>query len=332
MGDRPGIGNAGGIGNQVGSGNRANIGINNRTNNIRGGDTNIGIAARGPTYVNRPTGGWYGGGYRPPYYGLHQGWYNGGWGWARPAATFAAGAAFGWLAAPDEQIVYSNPYYEPVATESVTYLNYAQPIASPTPVTVDVPVEVPVDVQVKVPESAGATGAGLDDAQKSAQDQAVELFDQASTAFQEGKYAEAQRLVEQAIAKLPGDTTLHEFRALTLFAQKKYKDAASAIYAVLAAGPGWDWQSLKAFYPDVKTYTAQLRDLEEFQRANPNAGYASMLLAYHYLTLEYVDEAIKQLQNALKAEPKDQLSKQLLAALQKADVSEERPRPKGVTP
>jgi tetratricopeptide (TPR) repeat protein len=238
----------------------------------------------------------------------------------------------GWLAAPDEQVVYSNPYYEPVATESASYLNYAQPIATPTPVTVDVPVEVPVDVQVTVPDKTDAAGAGLDDAQKSAQDQAVELFDQASAAFQDAKYSEAQRLVEQAISKLPGDTTLHEFRALTLFAQKKYKEAAGAIYAVLAAGPGWDWQSLKSFYPDVKTYTAQLRDLEQFQRANPTAAYASLLLAYHYITLEYVDEAIKQLQNALKAEPKDELSKHLLAALQKADVSEERPRPKAVSP
>jgi hypothetical protein len=35
-------------------------------------------------------------------------------------------------------------------------------------------------------------------------------------------------LAEKAIKLLPSDATLHEFRALTLFAQKKYKDAAAA--------------------------------------------------------------------------------------------------------
>ena len=49
-------------------------------------------------------------------------------------------------------------------------------------------------------------------------------------------------------------------QALTLFAQRKYKDAASAIYAVLAAGPGWDWQTMSELYPDPEVYTKQLPD------------------------------------------------------------------------
>ena len=96
---------------------------------------------------------------------------------------------------------------------------------------------------------------------------------------------------------------------------------------VLAAGPGWDWQTLKAFYTDVATYTAQLRDLEQFQKSNPDKGYASLLLAYHYLTLESLDAAKKQLENAVRAEPKDQLSAQLLAALKKVPVGDGRPQP-----
>jgi tetratricopeptide (TPR) repeat protein len=215
-------------------------------------------------------------------------------------------------------------------------VDYSQPIATPAPVQVSVPVEVPVQVEVPanvaVPaaENKPVPAAGSDDPQKAAQEQALQLFDQASAAFEQGSYSEAQRLVEQAIAKLPGDTTLHEFRALTLFAQRKYQEAAGAIYAVLAAGPGWNWQSLKAFYPQVETYTAQLRDLEQFQRANPNAGYASLLLAYHYLTLEHVEQAAKQLQNAVKVEPKDQLSRHLLAALQQPPQEKDgRPRPQG---
>jgi hypothetical protein len=48
--------------------------------------------------------------------------------------------------------------------------------------------------------------------------------------------------------------------------------------------------------------------------------------------MEYPDQAMAQLQKAVKAEPKDQLSKQLLAALQKPQDSKDRPRPQGATP
>ena len=159
--------------------------------------------------------------------------------------------------------------------------------------------------------------------------EAMALLDKARSAFLKGDYPQAQELIEKGIKKVPGDATLHEFRALTLFAQKKYQEAIAAIYAVLAAGPGWDWETLKEFYPDVQTYTAQLRDLERFQRSNPDKGYASLLLAYHYLTLESLDAAAKQLQNAVKVEPKDQLSAQLLAALKKVPDGNAPPPPQG---
>ena len=52
--------------------------------------------------------------------------------------------------------------------------------------------------------------------------------------------------VDQAIAQVPNDTVLHEFRGLVLFALGRYKEAAAADYAVLSAGPGWDWTTLSA--------------------------------------------------------------------------------------
>jgi tetratricopeptide (TPR) repeat protein len=271
--------------------------------------------------VNRPVGGWYGGAYRPPYYGLHSGWYHGGWGWAYPGAAFASGAAFGWLTSPGESIVYSNPYYVPVATNNVTYLDYSQPIAVESTVASSAPVDVPVE--------SSYAAADLPPEAATAQDQAVEFFDQASGSFKLGQYAEAQQLVEKALALLPKDTTLHEFRALTLFAQKKYQESAAAIYAVLAAGPGWDWDTMKGFYTDVEPYKTQLRDLEQYQQQNPTKGDASLLLAYHYLTLGSTDGAIKQLQNAVTVEPNDQLSAQLLGTLQKTDKGDDRPKPLG---
>ena len=73
---------------------------------------------------------------------------------------------------------------------------------------------------------------------------------------------------DQAIAKLPNDPLLHEFRGLTLFALHRYKEAAGTIYAVLSVGPGWDWTTLASLYPDIDVYTQQLRDLEQYVNAH----------------------------------------------------------------
>lgn len=325
--DRPNIGGGNVIANRPGIGNRPNIGNNvnvgNRPININQNNINNNLINNRPAYVNRPVGGWYGGAYRPPYWGLHNNWYHGGWGWTTPAGYFAAGTAFGWLMSPGATVVYANPYYvaPPVATTSVTYLDYSQPIAVEQPAEAAAPVDVPVETRSV--EAAPANEA------ETAQQAAVDLFDKAQAAFGKGGYERAQTLVEEAIAKLPKDATLHEFRALTLFAQKKYQESAGAIYAVLAAGPGWDWETLKANYPDLKTYQEQLRDLENFQKENPTKGFASLLLAYHYLTLGHMDAAKVQLRNCAKVEPKDQLAPALLAAIEKAPAADDKPKPGG---
>jgi tetratricopeptide (TPR) repeat protein len=114
---------------------------------------------------------------------------------------------------------------------------------------------------------------------------------------------------------LPSDATLHEFRALCLFALKRYKEAAAGVYAVLAAGPGWDWDTMKALYPDVATYTAQLRALEQYKIANPTAPDASFLLAYQYLVMGYPDQAQKELEQVVKLQPNDKLAAAILDAL-----------------
>jgi tetratricopeptide (TPR) repeat protein len=140
-------------------------------------------------------------------------------------------------------------------------------------------------------------------------------FDDAREAFKAGDYPRAQSLVEKAIEQLPSDATLHEFRALTLFAQGRYQDAAAALYAVLAAGPGWDWDTMSALYPDADLYTRQLRALEDFVRQHPDSGPGHFLLAYHYLVLGERDAAVGQLQEVVRLVPGDTLSAQLLKAL-----------------
>src|SRR5205823_14867933 len=108
---------------------------------------------------------------------------------------------------------------------------------------------------------------------------------------------------------------LHEFRAMTLFAQAKYQDMAADLFAVLTAGPGWDWPTMRDQYPDVDKYTAQLRALERYVGENPTAAYGHFDLAYEYLVTGSKDAAVRELQQVVRLQPDDKLSAALLQAL-----------------
>ena len=102
-----------------------------------------------------------------------------------------------------------------------------------------------------------------------ADNQAIGLLNTSRDSFARGDYTQAMAWIDQAIAKKPTYTVLHEFRALILFATGQYRPAAAAIYAVLSVGPGWDWATLSSFYPDPNAYTRQLQALEQYCRDNP---------------------------------------------------------------
>ena len=151
------------------------------------------------------------------------------------------------------------------------------------------------------------------------------MFDQAREAFKAGDYAQALQLDQQALAQMPNDTTMHEFLALVYFAQGKFDQAASPLYAVLSVGPGWDWTTLSGMYPDVATYTSQLRALEANVRANPDTAAGHFVLAYHYLCQAHVENAVAQLKRAVQLQPADTLSAQLIAQLQPSDGTQPSP-------
>src|SRR5262249_13605794 len=141
------------------------------------------------------------------------------------------------------------------------------------------------------------------------------MMDLAREAFRNGDYILAQREVERAIELLPGDTNLHEFRALCLFARGQYKDAAAVLYSVLATGPGWDWDTLASFYPDTETYTGQLRGLEAYVRDNPDEAAGHFLLGYHYLVLDDRGAALEEFRQVTKLQPNDRVAAGLVDAL-----------------
>ena len=146
--------------------------------------------------------------------------------------------------------------------------------------------------------------------------QATSAFDQAREAFKAGDYAQALQLDQQALAQTPNDATMHEFLALAYFAQGKYQQAAAPLYAVLSVRPGWDWTTLSGMYPDVDTYTGQLRALEAYVKANPDSAQARFVLAYQYLAQGHDPEAVAQLKEVVRLQPGDTLSAQIIAQFQ----------------
>jgi tetratricopeptide (TPR) repeat protein len=351
LGNRPGGNNLGQIGDNLGFVNRPNLGGNNVVNRPNyggnvvnrpnfGGNTNINKINNitnisnnnwfgGNTVVNG--GGWGGGrrggrGWGSPYYGYHGNWYRGGWattyprygyrygsgaryygGWGGVYNTFPSWSGYalaGWgLASLANNWLfsrYANPYY--VATPVV---NNVAVVQAP-PAVYDY--SQPIDVAAAPPEPTVA-------------ERSQATLDAAIAAFGAGDYAQATAMAEQALALTPDDPAIHEFRALALFAQGRYQEAASALYAVLTAGPGWNWSTMIGLYPDADAYTAQLRALEAAVSANPNSAPERFVLAYHYLVQSFPDAARAQFQAVAKLQPNDALAARFVELLTPQDPS-----------
>ena len=205
---------------------------------------------------------------------------------------------------------YANPYYTEAAMAQPIVIE--QTVAGGEPQSVTVPAYTydysqPIDTQSAPPPAEVA-------------DPAIAKFDSARAAFGSGDYASALQLTDEALKALPNDATLHEFRALVLFAVGKYDLAAGPLYGVLSVGPGWDWTTMAGLYPNVDVYTAQVRALEAFVGANPSSTAGHFVLAYHYLTQGHIDPAVAQLKQVVALAPKDTLSAQLVRQFAKPGI------------
>jgi tetratricopeptide (TPR) repeat protein len=288
--------------NQFGNVNNFNR-VNNLNNVNRVGNLNV---------ANNAGWGWHN-----PYSGYHQGWahgywnghypgywggYPGYWGWGTGGLGWGLGLGLGyglssWLWGP---MLYNwgySPYYNPY------YGGYGNTLVAQQPIVYDY--SQPIDGQSEPPAENVAN-------------QANATFQTARDAFRNGDYPQTLNLVDQALRQTPNDPTLHEFRALALFALKRYDEAAAVLYSVLSIGPGWDWTTMIGLYGDPEAYTQQLRALEDYCRQNPQSPAARFVLAYHYLTEGYADEAMSQLKQVAMLQPKDRLAAQLLQQLESA--------------
>jgi hypothetical protein len=140
-------------------------------------------------------------------------------------------------------------------------------------------------------------------------------FELARRAFRDRDYGSALATIERAIEQMPGEPDLYQFRSLVLFAQGEYVASAAAAYTALSAGPGWNWNTLYAYYGDAELYTRDLRALETATKANPDSAEHHFLLGYHCLMLNQVEPGRKRLQRVLELRPDEPVSKNLLAIL-----------------
>ena len=143
----------------------------------------------------------------------------------------------------------------------------------------------------------------------------MQTFDEARAAFKAGNFTVALQQTDEVLKSLPSDAAINEFRGLCLFALKRYDESAATLYAVLSAGPGWDWTTLSGLYPSVEVYTEQVHALEDYRTVQPQSAPARFVLAYHYLTQGHNEAAVEELKEVVRLQPGDQLSAQLVAQL-----------------
>lgn len=226
--------------------------------------------------------------------GFYHGCWSGSWypgaGWNYMWDRYPIATAFGLTAWGVNRMAYGFGYWgysNPYASTTTVY-NYSEPIVVYT-------------------DSGDASDSGSAPASN---DAAMKL-EQARAVFRSGNAAGALRLVDEAVEASPNDTVAHEFRGLLLFALKRYSESAATTYAVLSAGPGWDWTTMSGLYSSVEVYTQQLRALEQFARENPDSADAHFLLGYHYLTGSHPEAASAQFKLAQAQLPDDKLLAQL---------------------
>ncbi|MCW1922111.1 hypothetical protein OKA05_06075 [Luteolibacter arcticus] len=303
--NRPGTrpGNRPGWGNNVNIGNNVNLNINNNFRRYNNWGYRPNYWGSRPWWNANRYHGWHHGcwnyGWNKRWYGHYHGYRPRPWpGYYYHDNDLAEGVAWGIAAWGLGNLIYnigyqsySNPYPAPPVQSSTgtTIINYSEPITV----------------------SAGTMPPGDEAAEATAEEKSSAALEASRASFKQGDYLAAMKSVDEAIAYVPGDTALHEYRALVLFALGKYGEAAGVLNPVLASGPGWDWTTMTGLYSSQTVYTEQLRKLEDYARSKPSDAATRFLLGYHYLVCGHLDRAGEQFEQAAALQPADTIAAQL---------------------
>jgi tetratricopeptide (TPR) repeat protein len=214
----------------------------------------------------------------------------------------------------NNSFAYVNPYFTTpvvatnVASSAVPY-DYSQPVVVNNYITADSNSEGSTASSTASPTNTANPVANA------AVQESLNDFDTGLSSFRSGDYKSALDAFNSALRKNGGDPVIHEVRALTLFALGDYASAAPALNSLLASAPGMDWTTVSSLYNKTDDYTAQLRKLEEYCKANPKNPASAFVLAYHYLVIGSKDSAIRALKVVVENQPKDVTAKRMLDAL-----------------
>jgi tetratricopeptide (TPR) repeat protein len=244
--------------------------------------------------------------YRPNYWGsrpwwcgrYHHRWHHGSWcfgwgnGWNR---SWANGVVWGVAAWSMGNWIFNSGYH--------TFVNPfpAPPVINSAGVTI-------INYTVPITVAAAEFPPGDEASELAAAEKAKGEMEVALASFKLGDFKAALSAVDNAIAVVPGDPAMHEFRALVFFAMGRFNDAAGVLNPILASGPGWNWTTMTGLFESQDEYVALLRKLEEHQLANPDSAAASFLLGYHYLVLGHLEQALELFAHSAKLEPTDLVS------------------------
>ena len=218
-----------GTGEAEGTGGRGNWGGNWGGN--RGGGwygsrgTGINNNYCGPGWSGANWGNWYHGGAGNFWAGFGAGALTS-WGVNALFRPTYAYSSLGYYPAAWSAPVYGSWGLESVATDWM-YSGYYNPYVTPATqiVVVQQPVAVPVGGGVAPPaqqvvayDYANPINVAAAAPEPTAAESAQKVFESARDSFKAGDYGRALALADQALAMLPDDPVLHEFRGLALFA------------------------------------------------------------------------------------------------------------------
>jgi hypothetical protein len=255
--------------------------------------------------------------YRPNYWGARpwwgagscHTWHHGHWGygwnsryyhshWYYSDNNFASGFMWGIAVWSLGNMIYDmgyQSYRNPYPAPPVRYNDSKSTVTYTEPISV----------------MAAASPPGDESATTLAETKSAEALEVSRTAFKQGDYIGALKSVDESLGYTPGDVTLHEYRALVMFALGKYADAAGVLNPVLASGPGWGWDTMVGFYNSSSTYTDQLRKLEDYVKGKPNGAEGHFLLGYHYMVCGHMDKSFAQFGKTVELQPADSIARQL---------------------
>jgi tetratricopeptide (TPR) repeat protein len=249
-----------------------------------------------PSWYRRCYSSWY------PYY------YPGYYVRSYPISWGLACWGLGSLAYDTGYYTYSNPYTPEPYSYETTVINYEQPMST----------------------IAREYTSGDEIASNLSASRSADMLERSRSAFGDEDYLTALANVDEAISYQPGDSALHEYRALVLFALGKYSDAAGVLHPLLASGPGWDRETMIGLYAREDNYLAQLGKLEQYVSTTPDMPAPRFLLGYHYLVGGDLERAAKEFDEVSRLRTDDSISRQLRDLAQssvKSDNGESVPPP-----